>query len=141
VIEILILYFNREEFNEILRKLPHKFSSEDVQKFHLKSSISRTKIFYTTIGTIGAVTTIYYQTQNFFAAKFLMDLKFPFDISHPIAFHAMNLDFLIILLLASFYFVVCPIFKFGLIFITSVEFMKLREEFRNLKKEVKIFWV
>jgi hypothetical protein len=137
VIEILILYFNREELNEILRKLPHEFLSEDVEKFNLKSIILRTKIFYTMIGAICAVTSIYYQIQNLFTGKLSIEFKFPFDISNPVVYYAINVDLVVVLQFASFFIFICPIFKFGLIIVTAAEFLRLKEEFKDLMKKVR----
>lgn len=137
LIEIFILYFNREEICEILKKLPRKFSPEENEKFNLKSSIRKTKIFYTIIGAICSATAFYYISRNFVIGKFMLDFKFPFDISNQIVFNAISLDFMIVEQFACIFVTINPIFKFGLIFVASVEFMKLREEFRELRKEVR----
>lgn len=141
IIEVFIFYFNRKKFCEIMKKLPKNFTFNEIKKFNLKKLILRTKIFYTLIGVVCSITATFYTSKNYFGKerKFSVDFKFPFDISHPIVFYALTTDFLYASEIAAIFTFICPIFKFGLIFVTAVEFMKLREEFKESLNKVRKF--
>lgn len=139
IIETLILFVNRGSFQKVLGKLPKKFSNEEVENLDLKWVILKTKIVYTTPGVISFFAILYYIGLNFLSQerKWHTNFKFPFDISHPFVFYALNFDFLIVLSIAQTYLVMCQVFKFGLISVTTIEFVKLQNDFKEIAKKVK----
>lgn len=138
LIEILRLFIYRENIKKLSEKLPENFTNDEIEKFKLKNVILRTKMIYSTPGVLGVIAVTFYIIKNLNKRKFFIDFTFPFDISRPLVFYFINFDFLLVLFIFHFYVVVTQVYKYGLITVTSVEFMKLKEEFKNLRKEVRI---
>lgn len=138
-IEIFILFYYKEDVCEVLSKLPKIYLEKEFEKYNLRPLVSRTKIFYTLPGVWGFLATFYFIVKALINGekKFIIDLKFPFDISHPVIFDGIILNMAVVITIYEIYLVVSQILKFGLISVTAVEFMKLRDEFKELRKKVR----